>query len=618
MLNHLEVREMRNAEKILSMLSERGRQELPLQRVYRLLFNPNLYLLAYSRIAPNKGALTPGITQETADGMSLAKIEALIAAIRNETFRWKPVRRTYIQKKNGKQRPLGIPTWQDKLMQGVIQLIFEAYYEPQFSDNSHGFRPGRGCHTALQQIKMGWHGVTWFIEGDISKCFDSIDHDILMGILSHKIHDNRFLRLIRNLLRAGYLEKWRYHKTYSGTPQGAIVSPVLSNIYMNEFDGYIEKMLVPPYTQGKTRTHNREYHRVKAAVQRLHKRGQHQDAKKMQQHLRTLPKNDPNDPNYRRLRYIRYADDFLLGFTGPKSEANGIKSLIQEFLDQELKLELSPEKTLITHAASERAKFLGYEITKMQDNTKLTRIRNGAQKGKKRRAINGAIALYVPKQVIQEKVSQFKKKGKPCARNMLIHESDYSIVAKYQSELRGLVQYYALAVNVSSLYKVKWVMETSMLKTLASKHNSTTTKMAKQYKTVLKSEEGQYKCFEVVVPREGKRSLVTRFGGFPIRHQKRVVAINDEAYEHTTFFREHNELVKRLLANQCEVCGSNENCEVHHVNRMSTLRYRDGRPKDNPWTRRMVELRRKTLVACRHCHTQIHAGELSATNHTSP
>ena len=213
---------MRKIEKILNVLSTRGREKLPMERVYRMLFNPELYLLAYSKIASNKGALTPGITNETADEMRLDKINTIISEIRNEKFRWSPARRSYIPKKRGKQRPLGIPTWRDKLMQSVIQIILEAYYEPQFNENSHGFRPNRGCHNALQQIKMGWNGVTWFIEGDISKCFDSINHDILISILGQKIHDNRFLRLIRNLLQSGYIDNWKPYKTHSGTPQGGI------------------------------------------------------------------------------------------------------------------------------------------------------------------------------------------------------------------------------------------------------------------------------------------------------------------------------------------------------------------------------------------------------------
>lgn len=219
------VREMRDAETVLGIIRECGRRGLPLEDVYRQLFNPSLYLLAYGKISRNAGALTPGTTAETVDGMSRAKIDAIIEAVRYERYRWAPARRVYIPKANGKRRPLGMPTWSDKLLQEVIRMLLEAYYEPQFSDASHGFRPGRGCHTALQQIRDVWTGTTWFIEGDISGCFDTIDHAVLLSILRERIKDNRFLGLIDGLLRAGYLEEWRYHKTYSGTPQGGIVSP---------------------------------------------------------------------------------------------------------------------------------------------------------------------------------------------------------------------------------------------------------------------------------------------------------------------------------------------------------------------------------------------------------
>src|SRR5215210_273658 len=235
---------MREAETILSIVRERGRRGLPLERVYRLLFNPELYLTAYEKIYRNDGALTPGSTGETADGMSLAKIEAITGALRHERYRWRPARRVYIEKpRSNKLRPLGIPSWSDKLVQEVIRLILEAYYEPQFSDRSHGFRPGRGCHTALSEIQRKWSGTTWFVEGDISDCFGSLDHSILLSILAEKIHDNRFLRLIENLLKAGYLEEWRFNATLSGTPQGGILSPILSNIYLDRLDKYVEQAL---------------------------------------------------------------------------------------------------------------------------------------------------------------------------------------------------------------------------------------------------------------------------------------------------------------------------------------------------------------------------------------
>ncbi len=227
---------MREAKTILAIIQERGKKGLPLERVYRHLFNRDLYLMAYGKIYRNAGAMTPGITPETVDSMSLAKIDAIIEAVRYERYRWTPTRRVYIEKKNStKKRPLSMPTWSDKLLQEVIRLILEAYFEPQMSEHSHGFRPGRGCHTALQEIDRTWLGTTWFIEGDIKACYDSLDHGILLDTLAEKIHDGRFLRLIRELLEAGYLEEWKYNATLSGAPQGGIVSPVQAGqVYRND------------------------------------------------------------------------------------------------------------------------------------------------------------------------------------------------------------------------------------------------------------------------------------------------------------------------------------------------------------------------------------------------
>src|SRR5713101_8300918 len=252
---------MRNAETVLGVLRERGRRRWPLERVYRLLFNPELYLLAYGRIYSNKGAMTPGVTGETADGMSMEKIERIIDALRHERYRFSPVRRVYIPKKNGKKRPLGMPTWSDKLVSEVVRLLLEAYYEPTFSGHSHGFRPGKGCHTALREMQRTWTGTIWFIEGDISGCFGQLDHSIMLKILAEKIHDNRFLRLIANMLKAGYLEDWKYHETLSGSPQGGVVSPILSNIYLHKLDAYVETVLIPQCTRGKHRRGNPEYRR---------------------------------------------------------------------------------------------------------------------------------------------------------------------------------------------------------------------------------------------------------------------------------------------------------------------------------------------------------------------
>jgi group II intron reverse transcriptase/maturase len=299
---------MQNAETVLSVLRDRGRRGLPCDELYRQLFNPDLYQLAYGRVYSNDGAMTPGACGETADGMSLAKIGRIIDALRFERFRFQPVKRVYIPKKSGKLRPLGLPSWSDKLVGEVVRLLLEAYYEPQFSGCSHGFRPGRGCHTALTDVAITWTGTTWFIEGDVSDCFGSLDHEIMVRILADRIHDNRFLRLVRNMLQAGYLEDWKWNATLSGVPQGGVASPILSNIYLDRLDKFVETVLIPECTRGENRAPSPAYREVKNAMRRAMRRGDAAAAGELRKLLRGLPSGDPQDPGFRRLRYIRYAD----------------------------------------------------------------------------------------------------------------------------------------------------------------------------------------------------------------------------------------------------------------------------------------------------------------------
>src|SRR6266581_71267 len=319
---------MQTAEVVLGVLRERGRKGLPCMQLYRQMFNKDLYLLAYGNIYSNSGAMTPGAGGETADGMSEDKIDQIIEAMRREKYRFAPARRTYIPKKNGKLRPLGMPSWSGKLVGEVVRLLLEAYYEPQFSDDSHGFRRERGCHSALRKINDTWTGTTWFIEGDISDCFGSLDHEILLRILAEKIQDQRFLRLIRNMLKAGYLEDWEYYETLSGVPQGGVASPILSNIYLHELDEFVGQELIPQYTRGTSRRKNPGYSRIQKRLKDAKGQGNRAEARNLKKQLRAIPCGDPADPGYRRLRYTRYADDHLLGFAGPKSEAEEIKTRI--------------------------------------------------------------------------------------------------------------------------------------------------------------------------------------------------------------------------------------------------------------------------------------------------
>jgi group II intron reverse transcriptase/maturase len=584
---------MQSAKTVLGVLRERGRRGLPCEELYRQLFNPQLYLLAYGRLYSNAGAMTPGVTGETVDGMSLGKIGRVIDALRHERFRPSPAKRVYIPKKNGKRRPLGLPSWTDKLVAEVVRLLLEAYYEPTFSDNSHGFRPGRGCHTALRKIAETWTGTTWFIEGDVVDCFGSLDHQVMMTTLSANIRDGRFLRLIRHMLQAGYLEDWIYNATLSGAPQGGVASPILSNIYLDRLDEFVENVLIPEYTRGTRRKPSREYHRVYYAMRRAHERGDTAEFNALRRRLRSFPSADPDDPGYRRLRYCRYADDTLLGFTGPKTEAEQIKARLAQFLRDDLKLELSPEKTLITHARTGAARFLGYEITVQHSDSKITN---------RQRSVNGVIRLRVPVTVVRAKCSGYLARGKPAHRSDLMGFPDRDIIRTYGAEYRGIVQYYLLATDVFRLARLRWVMETSMLKTLAGKHRSTVTTMARKYKAKVVTPVGPRTCMQVVIERPGRKPLIARFGGIPLRRKKNAMIVDKST---VSVPARRKELISRLLAGHCEICKATDDIVVHHVRTLAELA---DRSQPHPeWVSVMLRKRRKTLVVCGSCHTTIHA-----------
>ena len=597
---------MQNAETLLSIIRERGKRGLPLRRVYPLLYHPDLYLRAYARLYANKGAMTRGATRETVDGMSRLKIERLIDELRHERFRWTPVRRVHIPKKNGKLRPLGLPTWTDKLLQEVMRSILEAYFEPQFSDHSHGFRPNRGCHTALSSVQRDWTGTKWFIEGDVKGCFDNISHEVLLRVLGERIHDNRFLQLVRRLLQAGYLEDWHYGATLSGTPQGGVLSPLLSNAYLNELDQYVEQELLPVYNRGTRRHEHPQYTVLLQRAQRLRRRGRREEAQAMYRMVRKLPSQDMADPTYRRLHYIRYADDWLLGFAGPKVEAEEIKVKLQRFLRTHLNLELSADKTLITHAGDKAARFLGYEICGMHADDK--------RDHRDRRSVNGHIMLKVPWDAIRSMCARYERRGQPDSRVQFIDDDDFSIIGRFGAELRGYVNYYLLAHNVGKLYRLKWTMETSMLKTLANKHKSTVTKMAAKYRTRVTTPGGMLTCFRAVVEREaGKTPLVAQFGGYAIRRRTDAILVDQRP---PLSYTKGSELLKRLQADECELCGSTVRVEVHHLRKMADLNRHRRKPVPT-WFRLMATRKRKTLIACRACHEAIHAGRPTKQAHSA-
>ena len=458
---------MQKAEQILQAVQKMGEKRIPLTRVYRSLFSEDLFLTAYDKISRNQGALTVGTENDTADGMSHERIQRIIEKLHNERFKFHPARRIQIPKKSGGTRPLGIPNFTDKLVQEVLRMVLEAYYEPRFRDCSHGFRPERGCHTALRNLHNKFKGAAWFIEGDIHGCFDNIDHDVLMSILARDIQDGRLLNLIRNGLEAGYLENWQYNNTYSGTPQGGILSPLLANIYLNELDAYIEDVLIPQYTRGTKRAENPEYRNFAYAIQCARKAGDENRVQKLELQRRKLPSQDVHDPNFRRLQYIRYADDFILSLIGTKTEAEEIKTAISTFLKEKLHLEMSESKTLITHSRTEHARFLGYDISVYHADDKIS-PRKGTPS--KTRSINGCIRLGVPYGKVDELIKRYMRSEKPIHEAGLLAFSDAQIVDVYQQRFRGVAEYYKYATDRNALRKLKYVMEVSLTKTLANKH----------------------------------------------------------------------------------------------------------------------------------------------------
>ena len=566
-------------------------------RLYRYLLREDIYYAAYQKLYANKGAGTKGIDSDTADGFGSKYVESIISDLKNGTYRAKPVRREYIPKANGKKRPLGIPSFRDKLLQEVVRMFLEAIYEPVFDSNSHGFRPKRSCHTALNQVKKEFTGVAWFIEGDIKGCFDSIDHEKLIAILETRIKDSKFINIIRQFLKAGYVENWKYNRTYSGTPQGGIISPILANVYLNcldekvseikeRFDKPREALKTPEYRSVDNEMKKLSYW-IARTTDEEKRRELIEQFLKLKKEIRSIPCKPQTN---KRLCYVRYADDWLIGVCGSNTDCEEIKAQIGEYLGTELKLTLSAEKTLITHSA-ENVRFLGYDVS-VRRNQEI----KGHKSGKKFRSLNYKVELLVP---LQEKIEKFMfAKGvirqrpngeiRPMHRPVLLNLSDSEIVERYNAETRGILNYYRLACNYHTLDYFCYLMEYSCLKTLANKHKSSVKKMIDQY-------------------RDGKRWAVpyeTNAGVKRVRTVKIADCkrgfVSDNIYAPVKFIWKTT-IQQRLNAGICELCGKQEDSlyEIHYVSSLKEL-------GNSEWETAMKAKRRKTLVVCSECHEKVH------------
>jgi group II intron reverse transcriptase/maturase len=607
---------MRDPIEVLKHLSEKAQDKsYRFQRLYRNLYNPDFYWLAYRNVYANGGSMTPGVDGKTMDGMGQKRIERLIESLKDQCYQPSPARRTYIAKKNNpaKKRPLGIPSGNDKLVQEVVRMMLEAIYEPSFSDHSHGFRPNRSCHTALMEIDRTYHGANWFVGGDITACFDSFDHHVLIALLRKRIDDEKFIALMWKFLKAGYLEQWVYHQTYSGTPQGSGISPVLANIYLHELDIFMEEYQTR-FSAGNAvrRKTNKAYGRLKTAAH-VYKRGnmaqwhmmseeertRHaKHLREMKKEMRELPSREFRDTTFKTLRYTRYADDFIIGVTGSKADAEKIKADIGAFLSEKLRLTLSAEKTTVTHATLS-ARFLGYDIT-ISKNQGIKRQANGTV----RRVHSGSVILRVPQEKWTHKLKEYgairittddqgKDHWRAIHRGGLITRTDIEILARYNSEVRGLYNYYSIAHNACALGKFGGLMKYSMLRTFAGKYRTTVSKIKARYE-----HNGN---FTVSYPtKKGTKQSVFYNGGYK-RKKLPVLGLADTLPAYIRYERV-NSLAARLRAKTCELCGT-EGCELemHQVKRLKDLR------GAHSWELVMLDKRRKTLAVCHECHEKIHS-----------
>lgn len=576
--------------------------------LYKLLCNENLLIKAYQNVRSNAGGMTPGADGLTLDGFNQEVIDNLIEDLKSEKFKFTSVKRVYIPKSNGKTRPLGIPSGRDKVVQEAMRILLEVIYEGKFSDLSHGFRPNRSCHTALKQISK-WNGITWMIEGDIKGFFDNVNHTLLAGFLQKHIKDQRFIDLYWKLVRAGYIDDGVKYNTFNGVPQGGIVSPILSNIYLHEFDTYVQELIeefsskekniskVNPKIvnfSNKLSTLNDEYQSTKD-INIL------KEIKELRAERNALPSRIRNES---RIWYVRYADDWVIGLVGDKELAKKLKDLCKAYLKEKLELELSEEKTKITNVTINDVRFLGVDIRRNVSEESKIVYRTVKGRTIKSRISYSRLYFYVPVQTILDKltIAGFIKtytddngntKLVPNAITKWIFLDHRSIILRYNAVIRGLINYYGFVDNLYSFHPiVNLFLHHSCAKTLARKFNLDN--RAKAFK-----EFGRF----LEAPGEGKLKAM---GLYAPKHFKKNIKI---LQKHKTVKIDPFDVVNWNLRTQigffepCWVCGMENDTEMHHVKHL-----RKAGVKPDGFTALMSTLNRKQIPVCKSCHNKIHQG----------
>lgn len=568
-------------------LMDAGRRRVRRHRgLYGLMTDPAMYDLAYHQLRSQPGMMTPAHGDDTISGWGPKRVAATIDALRDESFQFSRARATTVPKPSGGRRPLRVAPARDRIVQRVMASILEAIYEPLFSDASFGFRAGRGTHDALHHIKYHYPSTRWFIEGDITACFDRIDHHVLISILRRRIRDERFINLVWKALRAGALVGGQPRNDLIGTPQGSIVSPILANIMLHEFDTWIHDVLQPQYTRGSRRRDYPPYAKRMGELRKLSKsyaehrdRGVLREIRRVRKEAQSLPSVDPQDPNFRRLLYVRYADDWLIGFAGSRHEARMIRDRCAARL-RGLGLELNVQKTAITRGST-GATFLSARIHVPRQVSRHVRGSHGRARASLGVRLNAPLADVIRRLA---DAGYCTRDGKARPRFALYACTKDEIVAHVNSVIRGLCNYYSFADNYPRLAaSIGNILRNSAAKLLAAKEKRRTVRQ------VLKAHGRRLGRGDATTLIDGRDPGV-RGREFKRGRRPEAVAL-------------HRSASRALpLANAvCAVCGSANDVQMHHVRHIKDLNSRM-----DPVSRAMVARRRKQIPLCRHHHVARH------------
>ena len=579
-------------------------------REYDLMYQKVLYKMAYERLKSKPGNMTHGADQETLDGFSMEWIGKTIEQLKNQSFQFKPVRREYIPKPNGKKRPLGIPSPRDKIVQEVMKNIIEAIFEPTFSNHSHGFRPKRSCHTALEEVSK-WNGVNWAIEGDIKGFFDNVDHEKLAGMLKNRIKDQRIIDLFWKLVRAGYVEKGRMIDNSLGVPQGGLISPLLSNIYLDLLDKYVEILKIQYETPKGKRTTlvSPQYQKMTRELKKLTDQYELNPSTELIREIKALRLLRAKIPSRvgigMRLRYVRYADDWIIGITGSKKVTMEIKNKIGIFLKESLGLDMSEEKTKITYLKQEEAKFLGTLISRIRSKEAKVVNKKTSDNVTKLRISQVRPKLKAPIKEILEKLEMkgFIKRNDrgemiPSAMNKWINLEHRDILIRYNWVIRGYMNYYSFVDNYSRLggSVVNFMLVHSCAKTLALKYK------LRSRKEVFKK-FGKYLTPADELTQVSAKKMPLRIeyqDSLAITRKFKINRVNDPMEVLNWGLRTS----KGFLESPCWICGAEDNIQMHHLKHIRKMNETLA-----GFSKIMAQINRKQIPVCIKCHQKIHVGK---------